>query len=308
MSRSARSAASSGWPKPGSIASCRAATHDSGAVADDRRPLRRGAGAAGRRAARPASSARRRERRRGAAARCCRCSPAMTPLPAGSSRTAFSPRSSRFTRDEQAIHADARRSVPVDARAWPRRHGRRLSRRARRRGVSREGRRSSWCGRGWTPRSSSRASAASGRRWRGSSIRTSAGCSMAGRPTTALPYIVMEYIDGSWITTYAAQHALGVEARLRLFLDVCSAVDYAHRNFIVHRDLKPGNILVDDGRRAEARSTSASASCSSRVLTERRHGGAADDARATPAPSRFAARPRPSRRTSTRSASCSTSC
>jgi eukaryotic-like serine/threonine-protein kinase len=66
-----------------------------------------------------------------------------------------------------------------------------------------------------------------------------------GTADHGLPYIVMEYIDGPWITTYAAQHKLGVEARLRLFLAVCSAVDYAHRNFIVHRDLKPGNILVD---------------------------------------------------------------
>ena len=68
-----------------------------------------------------------------------------------------------------------------------------------------------------------------------------------GTTDQGLPYIVMEYIDGPWITTYAAQRKLGVEARLRLFLAVCSAVDYAHRNFIVHRDLKPGNILVDAG-------------------------------------------------------------
>ena len=87
---------------------------------------------------------------------------------------------------------------------------------------------------------------------------------MAERPTKACPYIVMEYIDGPWITTYAAEHQLGVEARLRLFQDVCSAVDYAHRNFIVHRDLKPGNILVD-GTACPSSSTSASASCSSRV-------------------------------------------
>jgi tRNA A-37 threonylcarbamoyl transferase component Bud32/tetratricopeptide (TPR) repeat protein len=68
-----------------------------------------------------------------------------------------------------------------------------------------------------------------------------------GTTDHGLPYIVMEYIDGPWITTYAAQNTLGVEARLRLFLAVCSAVDYAHRHFIVHRDLKPGNILVDAG-------------------------------------------------------------
>src|SRR5262245_42468786 len=62
---------------------------------------------------------------------------------------------------------------------------------------------------------------------------------------SGLPYIVMEYIEGRWLTDYAREHALDIEARLRLFLDVCSAVDYAHRNFIVHRDLKPSNILVD---------------------------------------------------------------
>ena len=66
-----------------------------------------------------------------------------------------------------------------------------------------------------------------------------------GTTDEGLPYIVMEYIDGPWITAYADQHVLGVVDRLRMFMDVCSAVDYAHRNFIVHRDLKPGNILVN---------------------------------------------------------------
>jgi tetratricopeptide (TPR) repeat protein len=68
-----------------------------------------------------------------------------------------------------------------------------------------------------------------------------------GTTDDGLPYIVMEYIDGPWITTYADRRKLGLESRLRLFLEVCSAVDYAHRNFIIHRDLKPGNILVDPG-------------------------------------------------------------
>ena len=66
-----------------------------------------------------------------------------------------------------------------------------------------------------------------------------------GTTETGLPYFVMEYIDGPWLTDFADAHLLSVDDRLRLFLDVCSAVEYAHRNFVIHRDLKPGNILVD---------------------------------------------------------------
>lgn len=60
------------------------------------------------------------------------------------------------------------------------------------------------------------------------------------------PYLVMEYVQGSRITKYAEDRRLPVEDRVRLFLPVCAAVDYAHSAFIVHRDLKPGNILVDN--------------------------------------------------------------
>ena len=66
-----------------------------------------------------------------------------------------------------------------------------------------------------------------------------------GTTESGLPYFVMEYIDGPWLTAFADDRRLTVDDRLRMFLDVCSAVDYAHRNFIIHRDLKPGNILVD---------------------------------------------------------------
>src|SRR5262249_20568890 len=59
------------------------------------------------------------------------------------------------------------------------------------------------------------------------------------------PYIVMEYVEGVWITEYCRTKNLGVEEKVKLFLDVCSAVEHAHQHFVVHRDLKPGNILVD---------------------------------------------------------------
>ena len=63
------------------------------------------------------------------------------------------------------------------------------------------------------------------------------------------PYIVLEYVDGEPISKYCARHKLSPEAQLELFLHVCEAVEYAHRNLVVHRDLKPANILVTaDGK------------------------------------------------------------
>ena len=59
------------------------------------------------------------------------------------------------------------------------------------------------------------------------------------------PYLITEYVEGQTIDRYCDLRKLPVEARLRVFLQVCDAVDYAHRNLIVHRDLKPGNILVN---------------------------------------------------------------
>src|SRR5690606_30210281 len=64
-----------------------------------------------------------------------------------------------------------------------------------------------------------------------------------------LPYLVMEYVEGTSIDRYCDEHRLPVRDRLRLFCRICDAVQYAHRNLVVHRDLKPSNILVtDDGR------------------------------------------------------------
>jgi serine/threonine protein kinase len=58
------------------------------------------------------------------------------------------------------------------------------------------------------------------------------------------PYLVLEYVDGQHIDQYCDLRRLDIEARIRLFLDVVSAVAHAHANLIVHRDIKPSNVLV----------------------------------------------------------------
>ena len=58
------------------------------------------------------------------------------------------------------------------------------------------------------------------------------------------PYMVMEYIEGRPITDFCTLTHATFEQRLGLFMQVCSAVAFAHRSRIVHRDLKPSNILV----------------------------------------------------------------
>ncbi len=61
---------------------------------------------------------------------------------------------------------------------------------------------------------------------------------------THQPYLLLEYIDGVAIDEHCASRALGLEARIGLFLRVLDAVAHAHGQLIVHRDLKPANILV----------------------------------------------------------------
>ncbi len=66
----------------------------------------------------------------------------------------------------------------------------------------------------------------------------------AGVSPSGQPYLVLEYVDGQPIDVYARERGLGVDADIRLVLDVIAAVGHAHANLIVHRDLKPSNILV----------------------------------------------------------------
>ena len=65
-----------------------------------------------------------------------------------------------------------------------------------------------------------------------------------GTTAEGTPFFVMELIEGEPITEYCDHHRLSIAARLRLFSQVCAAVQYAHQRLIIHRDIKPGNILV----------------------------------------------------------------
>jgi tetratricopeptide (TPR) repeat protein len=58
------------------------------------------------------------------------------------------------------------------------------------------------------------------------------------------PYFAMEYTEGLPLLRYCSERECGLEERLRLFIEVCAAVQFAHEHHVVHRDLKPSNVLV----------------------------------------------------------------
>jgi serine/threonine protein kinase len=66
----------------------------------------------------------------------------------------------------------------------------------------------------------------------------------AGIDPQGLPYLSMEFVQGELLTDWCDAQRLDIRARLRLFLQVLEAVQYAHERQVIHRDLKPSNILV----------------------------------------------------------------
>jgi serine/threonine protein kinase len=66
----------------------------------------------------------------------------------------------------------------------------------------------------------------------------------AGATESGRPYFAMEHVPGVPVTEYCDQHRLPIKQRLRLFLQVCDAIQHAHQKGIIHRDVKPSNILV----------------------------------------------------------------
>jgi len=59
------------------------------------------------------------------------------------------------------------------------------------------------------------------------------------------PYLMVEYVDGEPLHEYCDRQRLSLRERLELFVKICEAVQFAHRNLVVHRDIKPANILIE---------------------------------------------------------------
>src|SRR5262249_10391120 len=66
----------------------------------------------------------------------------------------------------------------------------------------------------------------------------------AGISDDGQPYLALEYVKGTALTQWCDESRYSIRARLDVFQQVLSAVQYAHANLVVHRDLKPGNMLV----------------------------------------------------------------
>jgi serine/threonine protein kinase len=66
----------------------------------------------------------------------------------------------------------------------------------------------------------------------------------AGSTESGRPYFVMEMVKGVSITQFCDKNCLALEARLKLFIDVCYAIQHAHHKGVIHRDIKPTNVMV----------------------------------------------------------------
>ena len=65
-----------------------------------------------------------------------------------------------------------------------------------------------------------------------------------GVSAAGLPWLALEFVEGSDLRSHCDARRLDLVQRLCLFLTVCAAVSHAHQRLVVHRDLKPSNILV----------------------------------------------------------------
>jgi eukaryotic-like serine/threonine-protein kinase len=72
----------------------------------------------------------------------------------------------------------------------------------------------------------------------------------AGVAEDGTPWFAMALVEGIDIATWCREQGLDVDQRVALLLQVCAAVEHAHRHLVIHRDIKPSNVLVDREGRA----------------------------------------------------------
>jgi serine/threonine-protein kinase len=68
----------------------------------------------------------------------------------------------------------------------------------------------------------------------------------AGVSAGNIPYLALEYVEGTPVTDWCRRNSLPLDQRLALVQQILDAVGYAHRRLIVHRDIKPSNVLVTE--------------------------------------------------------------
>ncbi|MEE4638900.1 MAG: protein kinase, partial [Wenzhouxiangella sp.] len=66
-----------------------------------------------------------------------------------------------------------------------------------------------------------------------------------GEDADGTPFVAMEYVEGTALLDHARAQALPTRERVKLFLDLCQAVHFAHQHLVVHRDIKASNVLID---------------------------------------------------------------
>ncbi len=67
-----------------------------------------------------------------------------------------------------------------------------------------------------------------------------------GELADGTPWLAMEYVPGESLCAWCARHRSDARERIALFLQLCDAVQYAHRNLVIHRDLKDSNVMIDE--------------------------------------------------------------
>jgi serine/threonine-protein kinase len=72
-----------------------------------------------------------------------------------------------------------------------------------------------------------------------------------GHTEDGMLWFVLEHVAGERIDRYCQQQALPLERRLRLFVQTCEAVQFAHSHALIHRDIKPANVLVTEAGSAK---------------------------------------------------------